>query len=72
MAASARAQEIPSFTGSATSAPTSDPSKLMQATPPAMVRIDAGTFTIGQKNEYVTAPRNSQRRQLTVSNFYTR
>ena len=70
MAASARAQEIPSFTGSATSAPTSDPSKLMQATPPAMVRIDAGTFTIGQKNEYVTAPRNSQRRQLTVSNFY--
>jgi gliding motility-associated lipoprotein GldJ len=39
-------------------------------TPPGMVRIEGGTFTIGQMDEFVTAPRNSQRRQLTVSDFY--
>ncbi|WP_370519559.1 SUMF1/EgtB/PvdO family nonheme iron enzyme [Paludibacter sp. 221] len=35
-----------------------------------MVRVDGGTFTIGEKTEFVTAPRNSQRRRVTVSSFY--
>jgi gliding motility-associated lipoprotein GldJ len=39
-------------------------------TPRGMVAIEGGSFTIGEKGEYVTAPRNNQRRRITVSSFY--
>ena len=39
-------------------------------TPPGMLPIEGGTFTIGQQDEFITAPRNSERRTLTVSSFY--
>ena len=38
--------------------------------PPGMVEIEGGSFTIGEKGEVVTAPRNSRRRRITVSSFY--
>lgn len=38
--------------------------------PQGMVSIPGGSFTIGQQDEFVTAPRNSERRTLTVSSFY--
>ncbi len=38
--------------------------------PQGMVAIPGGSFTIGQQDEFVTAPRNSERRTLTVSSFY--
>ena len=38
--------------------------------PPGMLPIEGGTFTIGQQDEFITAPRNSERRTLTVSSFY--
>ena len=38
--------------------------------PPGMLPIEGGSFTIGQQDEFVTAPRNSERRTLTVSSFY--
>lgn len=38
--------------------------------PSGMVRIEGGSFTIGEKIEFVTAPRNNQRRRITVSSFY--
>ncbi len=38
--------------------------------PVGMVAIPGGSFTIGQQDEFVTAPRNSERRTLTVSSFY--
>ena len=39
-------------------------------TPPGMLMIPGGSFTIGQMDEFITAPRNSERRTLTVSSFY--
>ncbi len=39
-------------------------------TPSGMVHIEGGSFTIGEKIEFVTAPRNNQRRRITVSSFY--
>lgn len=39
-------------------------------TPSGMVAIEGGSFTIGEKGEYITAPRNNQRRRITVSSFY--
>ena len=57
-------------TGSAISSELNQSNGTTGVTPPGMVRIDGGTFTIGQMDEFVTAPRNSQRRQLTVSDFY--
>ena len=39
-------------------------------TPGGMVKIEGGSFTIGEKIEFVTAPRNNQRRRITVSSFY--
>lgn len=39
-------------------------------TPPGMLPIEGGSFTIGQQDEFITAPRNSERRTLTVSSFY--
>lgn len=39
-------------------------------TPIGMVPIQGGTFTIGEKDEFVTTPRNNPQRTLTVSSFY--
>ena len=38
--------------------------------PVGMVAIQGGTFTIGEKDEFITAPRNNATRTLTVSSFY--
>jgi len=38
--------------------------------PVGMVAIQGGSFNIGENDEFVTAPRNNMRRQLTVSSFY--
>ncbi|MEI8085634.1 MAG: SUMF1/EgtB/PvdO family nonheme iron enzyme [Paludibacter sp.] len=35
-----------------------------------MVAIEGGSFTIGEKGEFVTAPRDSKPRRITVSSFY--
>ena len=40
------------------------------ATPSGMLMIPGGSFTIGQMDEFITAPRNSKLRTLTVSSFY--
>lgn len=39
-------------------------------TPYGMLPISGGSFTIGQMDEFITAPRNSVRRTLTVNSFY--
>ena len=39
-------------------------------TPPGMVPIQGGTFMVGERGEFVTAPRNNRQRNLTVSSFY--
>jgi sulfatase modifying factor 1 len=38
--------------------------------PTGMVAIEGGSFTIGQKGEYITAPRDNKPRKITVSSFY--
>ncbi len=38
--------------------------------PVGMVPIQGGTFTIGEKDEFITAPMNNSPRTLTVSSFY--
>ena len=38
--------------------------------PIGMVPIQGGTFTVGEKDEFLTAPRNNETRSLTVSSFY--
>ena len=38
--------------------------------PPGMVSIEGGSFTIGEKGEYVTAPRDNKPRRITVSSFF--
>jgi formylglycine-generating enzyme required for sulfatase activity len=40
------------------------------AIPTGMIPIEGGSFTIGQMDEFITAPRNNDRRTLTVSSFY--
>lgn len=40
------------------------------AIPVGMIPIPGGSFTIGQMDEYITAPRNNDRRTLTVSPFF--
>ena len=43
---------------------------LLNRVPPGMVAIEGGSFTIGEKGEYITnAPRNNQPRRITVSSF---
>ena len=42
----------------------------LSSVPPGMLPILGGTFTIGQQDEFITAPRNSERRTLTVSSFF--
>ncbi|MDP4238674.1 MAG: SUMF1/EgtB/PvdO family nonheme iron enzyme [Bacteroidota bacterium] len=39
-------------------------------TPSGMVAIEGGSFTIGGKGEYITAPRDNKPRRITVSSFY--
>lgn len=38
--------------------------------PAGMVAIQGGTFTLGENDEFLTAPRNTFRRSLTVNSFY--
>ena len=38
--------------------------------PVGMVPIQGGSFTVGEKDEFLTAPRNNATRTLTVSSFY--
>ena len=38
--------------------------------PSGMVAIEGGSFTIGEKGEFVTAPRDNKARRITVSSFY--
>jgi len=38
--------------------------------PSGMVAIEGGSFTIGQKGEFITAPRDNKPRKITVSSFY--
>ena len=38
--------------------------------PYGMVAIEGGTFTIGERDEFLTAPRNNPTRSLTVSSFW--
>lgn len=38
--------------------------------PYGTVLIPGGSFTMGQMSEYITAPRNSERRTVTVESFY--
>ena len=38
--------------------------------PFGMVAIEGGTFTIGERDEFLTAPRNNPTRSLTVSSFW--
>ena len=38
--------------------------------PVGMVPIQGGTFTVGEKDEFITSPRNNETRSLTVSSFY--
>ena len=47
-----------------------DPRGTVQATPEGMVLVPGGSFTMGQMSEFVTAPRNSERRTVTVDAFY--
>jgi gliding motility-associated lipoprotein GldJ len=38
--------------------------------PTGLLPIEGGTFTIGQMDEFITAPRNNDRRTLTVNSFF--
>ena len=38
--------------------------------PVGMLPIQGGSFTVGEKDEFLTAPRNNETRTLTVSSFY--
>ena len=38
--------------------------------PIGMIPIQGGSFTVGEKDEFLTAPRNNETRTLTVSSFY--
>jgi len=38
--------------------------------PTGMVAIQGGSFTVGEKDEFVTAPRNNETRTITINSFY--
>ncbi len=38
--------------------------------PVGMIPIQGGTFTVGEKDEFITAPRDNSQRNLTVTSFY--
>ena len=42
----------------------------LSKSPTGMLPIEGGTFTIGHMDEFITAPRNNERRTLTVSSFF--
>ncbi|HLP04303.1 MAG TPA: SUMF1/EgtB/PvdO family nonheme iron enzyme, partial [Paludibacter sp.] len=42
----------------------------MSQVPSGMVAIEGGSYTIGEKGEFVTAPRDNRTRRITVSSFY--
>lgn len=42
----------------------------IKGNPIGMVAIQGGVFSIGENDEYITAPRNNQRRNVTVNSFY--
>lgn len=42
----------------------------MSQTPSGMVAIEGGSFAIGEKGEFITAPRDNRSRRITVSSFY--
>lgn len=42
----------------------------MSVTPIGMIPIQGGVFTIGETDEFITAPRNNAHRTITVSSFY--
>ena len=43
---------------------------ILSDAPVGMLPIEGGVFTIGQVDEFITAPRNNERRTLTVSSFF--
>jgi gliding motility-associated lipoprotein GldJ len=45
-------------------------SDYMNEIPQGMVAIEGGSFTMGEKGEFITAPRDNKRRRITVSSFY--
>ena len=42
----------------------------LSTAPIGMVPIEGGTYTIGETDEFITAPRNNAHRQITVGSFY--
>ncbi len=38
--------------------------------PTGMLAVEGGTYTVGEKGEVITAPRNNIRRRITVSSFF--
>lgn len=42
----------------------------LSTAPTGMIPIQGGVFTIGETDEFVTAPRNNAHRTITVSSFY--
>ncbi len=38
--------------------------------PTGMIPIQGGTFMLGERDEFITAPRNNSQRNVTVSSFY--
>jgi len=46
------------------------PEKRDDVAPTGMVAIQGGSFTVGEKDEFVTAPRNNDTRTITINSFY--
>src|SRR5665647_868981 len=44
--------------------------KYITEIPTGMVAIEGGSYTIGEKGEFITASRDNKRRRITVSSFY--
>ena len=42
----------------------------IKGNPIGMIAIQGGVFSIGENDEYITAPRNNPRRNITVNSFY--
>ena len=42
----------------------------IKGNPIGMIAIQGGVFSIGENDEYITAPRNNSRRNITVNSFY--
>ena len=45
-------------------------SSIKGSVPPGMIAIEGGSYTIGERSESVTTPRDNQRRRITVRSFY--